>query len=177
MFDEPNWLITTFIGAVIGLLLPYLVDVTKYLWRYWKSEPLVGQWFEYHANFVGGENHISSGVWKINKGFSHEFTVNFTHNTGGKLEYRGALFEERGHIVAELKSYSHRNESLYYRFMNPIASERVIPGIWLSFERDGRICSGAAILSKEELPMSEVLGTLKTLIESSSKFPALVVKQ
>ncbi len=175
MQNEPHWLIVALIGAMLGLLLPYLARVPRFVWRLRTTEPLEGEWFEYHTTFVGQKQRTSSGVWTVRKGFFNRLVVEFQHETGGTLAYKGYLFEERGHVVVVLKSASHATETVYYRFIDPIASERPIPGLWLSFDREGSICSGAAILSHKSMEESEVTSMFGNFFQRTAKIPALRV--
>ena len=177
MSSDPHWLIIAVVGAGIGFLLRYIVYVPRFIWQYRHREPLEGKWLEYHTTFVGGKQIITEGVWTVRKGFLHKLTVRFQHKTGGTLKYKGFIYEERGHAIAVLKSTSHRKETVYYRFVNPIGSEHSIPGLWLSIDRGGMICSGSAILSREPIMEEEVIQEFKRLIDRSAKIPGLRVKQ
>jgi|SRR5882724_1651074 len=175
--NEPHWLVVAVIGAILGLLLPYMMYLLRFLWRYRKSDRLEKSWFEYHATFTEGRAIIVGGTWHIKKGFRHRLVVTFQHEKDDGLKYKGVLHKERGHILAVLASISDDEETLYYRFVTPVGSQSTVPGLWLSYDRDGRVCAGSAILSQEPLEETAVGPILSNMVEQSGAIPALRVKK
>jgi hypothetical protein len=174
--DEPHWLITTVAGTVFGILLPYLGHGIRFIWRYRRKDRLEGEWLEYHASFAG-DAVLLGGAWRIKKGFRHRLVVDFQHENDKNLRYRGLLREERGQIIAMLKLVSDDEETLCYRFVKPVGDRDAVPGLWLSYARDGKIFSGAAVLSRKPLDETEVEKLFSNTIEQQAKFPALRIKE
>lgn len=170
--NEPNWIVEIIIGTVLGLALPGLIRVIRFVWRRRKPDRLEGVWYEYHVTFENGQAEIVGGTWRVRRGL-RGLRVAYEHKDDEKLRYGGLVARERGHLLAVLHA-SGDAETLYYRFVDPVGNRSVVPGLWLSYDRDGYICSGSAFLSlKEQDDKAEIRRLLSGAVELETSSPAL----
>jgi hypothetical protein len=169
--NEPNWILANILSVVLGLALPELIRLIRFLWRRRKSDRLERDWFEYHVTFVGGQAFIVGGTWSVRRGLKG-LRVDYKHRDDATLSYKGLIARERGHLLATLHASSDA-ETLYYRFIDPVGSRTVVPGLWLSYDREGRICSGSALLSLEAIDDTVVGRMLSAAVDLDASLPAL----
>lgn len=77
-------------------------------------------------------------------------------------------------IIFTMKSKNEQSELWVLRFIKPLSSRsEEIFGIWLSFDHDKHICSGAVILSKQKLISEDIEVKLKQYIQRCQKAPIM----
>jgi len=140
-------------GALLGLVLPWIIKFFYHLFRRYRNLHLLGDWYGYHLSYIDGKELIINSDWKIKRGIFRDYSVNYKHNN---LEYNGTVTTELTHLIFKFKSLKHK-ENVIYRFNNPLQSKfDLIPGLWLSYDHDFYICAGGAFISRKEFSTDEL---------------------
>ncbi|MEV6527050.1 hypothetical protein AB0M43_34490 [Longispora sp. NPDC051575] len=171
---EPNWIITSVVGAVIGVLVVPFYRVLLYPFRRLRRHPLGGLWYSYSYSFIDGRLHLRHGTFHVRSGVLQRYVVsreNFGRYppptfgaTPPPLRYRGSVYEEHDHYVMVFQGRTH-TETLVYRFVNRIPSNAgIIPGIWLAYDHDLNPAAGTAIISREPLAPETVTSLLRSWV-------------
>jgi hypothetical protein len=181
---EPNWIVTSVVGAVLGALVSAYGTLLGYPIRRLRRNHYVGDWFEYHWTYHSGQRHLWRARLCIRRGYLQSYSVQFDHlpqqvsqPSGGTapaapsedrvLRYRGEMHLRENHVVITLNAHTHE-ESLVYRFRQWIPSNKdPVPGLWMSFDHTGAPAAGAALLSDRELSEAEVEAGFRSAIESA----------
>ena len=172
--DEPSWIVTVLVSGIVGWSLPYVGRVLYYCVRRLKKDHLEGEWYGYHWTYKSGLPILNKSTWHIGKGVLHRFCVRYAHQDG--MSYRGYAQVERAQLVVRIHS-TRNQETPYFRFTWPIASNaEVLQGIWMSFDHDVHIASGAHILSRKALTDEEAIGTIKETMRWEKSYPVMKVK-
>jgi len=172
IIGEPNWIIISVVGAILGALIARYGSIVLYPIRYLKKEPLIGDWFDYHFTFVNGARYVAESPVKIRRGKLRGISVEIrdqdvvsqsgvldNKRTDG-LTYRGTLRREGPHLVVEVHGVGHI-ELLIFRFIYRLPSnDAVIPGVWMSFDHDMNPTAGLMILSRTRLRRSAAIRLL-----------------
>lgn len=116
---SPHCLIVAAIGALIGLILPYVFKVILFISRCFRKHYLEGIWYEYHLNFMDDTSVLKKEVWRIKKGFLEKLVIRTNSVPDGKQKYKGVIYSERGHLVVKFKATTHLEE-VFCRFPSPI---------------------------------------------------------
>lgn len=176
---EPNWLVTTLVGAAIGALIPSFGPAVLYPFRRLRKDEYVGSWNEYYWTWYDGSKQMWTGRVSISRGVLRPYVVRIEEMQLGSPEsgndattqpvhkYRGGLRLEGGHVIFELRATTH-TESVVTRFPQwiPSSSDRVV-GIWFAFDHSGTPTAGATLLTKDELEESEAKELLGQRVSSS----------
>jgi hypothetical protein len=163
--SEPNWLVTTFAGAVIGALIAPSLSLLKYLLHRSQNHPLHGLWFSYQYTFIEGERVLRYGVISVRNGIRHRYVAIRQSSadppteeglfSSSAVNYKGYVFDELDHYVMVLTSRSHSETSMW-RFLGRVSSnDTVTPGLRISYDYDGNPTAGAVLLSREPLADEE----------------------
>lgn len=150
------------VGAALGWLLPYFARAVLHLFLRFQKDHLEGSWFGYHWTYVNSIPTLYKSEWRFKKGIFHRFSIRTF--LGGKVKYIGYGHIERSQLV--IKIHNRRNqETARFRFKWPISSnDNILPGIWLSFDHDIKIASGAFLLSRLSLSDVDAEESLKNLV-------------
>ncbi|WP_371617805.1 hypothetical protein [Streptomyces sp. NBC_00454] len=160
--EEPNWIISALLGAIIGALISPAGKAVLYPVRRLKPHPMAGKWYSYHVSFMAGQPIFRYGTITVKTGIRTRYSIQRTTSaapfgadgrpTPPVLTYSGGtLTEEADHIVMTFLGSSHR-ETLTYRFLSRIPSNSsVIPGVWMAYDHDLNPAAGTAILSRDPL--------------------------
>lgn len=168
-----NWLRDNILGALIGLIIPWVLKFLYYQLNLFKKRTLKGVWNGYHLTYYDGTFKILHSVWTIRRGVFQDYTVIAQHSN---VTYTGAIKPELNDLVITMKSTSHK-EVVVYRFNNPLKSKQeIIPGIWLSYDHDINICSAAAFLSKEQLTEEELMKKFSEYFQKETGLPLMRIK-
>ncbi len=170
--NEPNWIITSFVGALIGVLIVPLYQMFIYPFRKRQWHPLGGKWYSYSYSFLDGRLQLRHGTFTVRHGVLQRFVVdrlNFgqyppppSSPQPPPLRYRGTIYEEHDHYVMTLEGRTH-TESLLYRFVNRVPSNAgIIPGVWMAYDHDLNPAAGTAIISREPLAPEVVVHLLRS---------------
>lgn len=170
--SEPNWMIVSVVGAILGALIARYGSIVLYPMRRFKKEPMIGHWYDYHFTFVNGKRYIAESPVNIRRGKLRGISVEIRDqdvvSQSGALDnkrkdgltYQGILRREGPHLVIEVKGVGHI-ELLIFRFIYRLPSnDSVIPGVWMSFDHDMNPTAGLMILSRRRLRRSAAIPLL-----------------
>ena len=172
MPNEPNWIITALVGAILGALVVPTVRLLAYPARRIRSHQLGGSWYTYHYSYVNGKPALRYGLLTISTAIASRYAVRLTTSArtiGAEqspvepiLTYRGRTVPDHvGHLVIMLYGNSHK-ELLMFRFLSRIPSNaQVVPGVWMAYDHDGHPAAGSEILSRTPLSNTTVQAQLR----------------
>lgn len=162
--QQPHWLVSTVIGAILGILLPYFGKAFYYMLRRFKKYYLEGVWNGYLYSHKDGVPIISQIKFKIRKGFYSQYKATL-HYEDGTLSYKGIMKIENAQAYVYISSTQHE-EHASLRFGVPIASKsHKIVGLWLSHDHDQYIGSGPFVLSRDPIKLAEIESTVESSIK------------
>ncbi|SFC94441.1 hypothetical protein SAMN05421780_11365 [Flexibacter flexilis DSM 6793] len=163
---EPNWIITTLIGTVIGYLYPYFIKGIIYIGRLlFTKHYLTGQWNSYYQIWENNLAVIKHEKWTVSLGYNSKLKVKIKTVAEGNLNYSGELTEERGHLIVTLKAKEY-DERVFGRYPIPIPSnDATVVGLWLGVDFNAHATVGANILSRIELDNEKIIILLREYTE------------
>lgn len=160
---EPNWIVVTLIGAVIGAIASQYWSIIFYPLRLLKHDPLMGGWYDYHFTFVHGRRYLAESIVSIRRGLLVgrsirmqdqdliRYSEGLDRDRKDGLTYRGLVSVEGPHLLIRMHATSH-NELLVFRLINRLPSNAsVIPGVWMSFDHELNPTAGIMILSRQQM--------------------------
>lgn len=159
LIQEPNWIVLTIIGTVIGYLFPYIVSGISFIWRLlFAKHYLTGQWNNYYQIWENNLPALKHEKWKVETGFNSRLKVSIsTTLTDGALSYTGELIEERGHLVAILRAAEYE-ERAFNRYPIPVpGNASTVVGLYLGVDFNGRATVGTTVLSRVELQAEQLI--------------------
>ncbi|MEM0978803.1 MAG: hypothetical protein AAGH78_00880 [Cyanobacteria bacterium P01_H01_bin.58] len=149
--QRPHWLVQTLIAILLGSLMPRLGRILFLIFRWFKKDYLVGEWYKYHLSYKYGEPELFETTWLIRRGFLNPYRITYNHS-GKSLIYRGSMKIEKDQMLFVLKASSHQ-ETVIYRTNNPIPSaNKYVYGLWMSYDHDVKIASGATLMCRKKMP-------------------------
>jgi hypothetical protein len=159
------------IGAIVTYALPAVVGIPRYLWQIHKGETAAeGIWYSYHWTRKDHAPHTRFTRWKIKRNFRGQLCVR-SWGSDASPAYKRSAFHGKGTAFREWGFLVISSASRYYngqwtiRLLDPIVpEEKLVPGLWLSFDFDGKLIAGPMIFSRRLLPDAEVESLLKSLI-------------
>lgn len=158
-FAQPNWLLQSILGAIIGILLPYLFRLIKNLYYFFSKESFwVGKWFVYHWSFYDEEPRLFKSTAEIKKAFLHRYSVKVTQSETN-LVYSGTCRMGDNEMVMKFYSKNHE-ENFIIKFEKVIASKEKMYGLWLSIDHDRHIASGVQLFTRKALTDLEIEGEI-----------------
>ena len=163
------------IGAILTLAFEWLPKIYGSWQIRRKHFALLGTWKGFHYTFENGKPALIPTNWRISKGLSTAFKA---HMEEPGLSYNGKLvFEGDDRLIIYLQSTTH-NETMVFRFQNPLNSNKnPVVGLWLSFNLDKVITSGAAMLQNNELEPDLAAKFLKeNIVQCKEGFPVMRIK-
>lgn len=166
--NEPDWVLTTLIGAVAGCLLPYFIKSLSFVARRFRREMAEGEWYVYHTTNRGGILDIQPAIFSIRKGFDAKFVVEERREGLKYPMYKGTLRSERNFWLVRLQGVKHVEEVLI-RFYSPIPSRDAVTwGLYLGVDFEGNPMSGPIMISRQEFSTEYALNFLlaKTKVHS-----------
>lgn len=163
--NEPNWLVSAVVGAVFGVFLPFAAKACYFVFRRFKKYHLEGLWHGYLYSYKTNQSIICEFELRIRKGFTSRYRVRMRY-TDGTMAYKGTMDIENAQVYMNLSSRQHEEHPVF-RFNLPIPSnDRTLTGLWLSFDNDMHIGSGAVVLSRDPLDAKDFEEIAKTGIHS-----------
>jgi hypothetical protein len=172
---QPNWIIVTIIGAVIGAVVSQYWTVIFYPVKLLRSDSLGGCWYDYHFTFVHGKRYLAESIVRIRRGILSERSVyvqdqDLVRYAGGidpdrkdGLTYKGNVQVEGPHLIVRLRATSHK-ELLVFRLINRLPSNAsTIPGVWMSFDHELNPTAGVMVLSRERMTPNDATTMLLEL--------------
>ncbi|MET8152653.1 hypothetical protein ACIBSW_30010 [Actinoplanes sp. NPDC049668] len=154
--QEPNWIIVTLVGALVGASVTWWSTPIRYLRARNSHGYLLGTWYEYHYTFRHGRMMLGRAVVTIRPGFRSSLKADVVshevHADGmvTDLSYTGQVRRE-GHLVLSLSGRSH-DDTMMMRYIERLPSNPApMLGIWLSQDHDCLPAAGVSALSRKEL--------------------------
>lgn len=170
--QRPNWLIQILVAIMLGSLLPKLGKMLLLISRWLKKDHLEGRWYKYHLSYRHGEPEIFETIWFIRRGLLNPYRITYKHS-GQSLTYRGSMKIEKDQMLFVLKASSHQ-ETVIYRTNNPIPSvNKFVYGLWMSYDHDVRIASGATLMCKEKIPKDKAIQEMLTRFQFEKDRPLM----
>jgi len=162
--QEPNWMVRTLAGFLLGYFFTYILKGINYLWRqFFTKNYLTGQWHGYYNVWENNKPVLKQEKWMVSFGFNSKLKVNV--NTGTNLSFKGELIEEKGQLIIILKAKDF-NERVFCRYPIPIpGNDSTVVGLYLGVDFNGHATSGVTILSRTELQEDEIPALVKKNIE------------
>lgn len=152
--EQPNWIIVTIVGAVLGALLTEFGAIVAYPVRRLRRDALEGTWHQFNYTQRNGRPFLNKATLEIDKSLLGGLKGTMTDQSG-ELLYTGRVRREAGHVVAELKAASHE-ETLTLRFIGTIVTkDAFMPGVWMAYDRDSYPAAGAALLSRNDADLEK----------------------
>ena len=143
-------IINSVLSAMIGFNVPYIIKFLGFLIKRWSKSNLRGEWFSY--SFLTQHNHptLVQGRIIIQRGILVLFKTLVFENG---LKYKGKLYLENNHIIMIHKIKTEfRNEIAFIRVdCSRYSNQSKYCGLWLSYDSNNQICSGAILISRDEL--------------------------
>jgi hypothetical protein len=151
---EPNWIVVSVVGAVLGAVVARFGGVLTFPFR--RTKEPVGVWNVYHHTFRQGSLQL---VWE-------RMTISKAPLGGLKVVvkdpmdpdsqiYRGSVAVEGGAIVVITMRGSRgfgTNGLVSIRLQSRLPPDhRVMYGMWLAYDHDGCITAGTVVISRDEL--------------------------
>jgi hypothetical protein len=166
---EPNWIVTTLLGAIAGYLFPYLIKFLLFVARRFRRDIAEGIWHEYHITNREGTPYIEHYLWNIRKGLLNEYVIKETRPPLKEVIYQGTLSFERNFWLIKLRALKHKEEASI-RLFSPIttADERTW-GLFLALDFQGRAIAAPLVISKEEMTDTDVLKLFSDKVSVQSK--------
>ena len=159
--QRPHWLVQILVGIALGALLPRLGKMVFFLFKWFKKDYLSGTWHKYHLSYMQGKPELIETTWLIQRGLLNPYKITYTY-AGTTLLYRGAMRIEKDQMLFVLKASSHQ-ETVIYRTNNPIpTASKFIYGIWMSYDHDIKIASGATLMSKKQMSKDEAFKEIQS---------------
>ncbi len=152
--QNPNWIVSAAVGALLGILLPYIGKLCYSAIRRFKKYYLEGPWYGYLYSHKKEQSVICEFRLTIRKGFTSRYSIRMKY-TDGLLSYKGTMDVENAQVYMHLHS-KHHDEHPAFRFNLPIPSnDKIMTGLWLSLDNDMHVASGAIVLSRDKLSKNE----------------------
>ena len=159
------------LGAMISYLLPGIIGLPKYIWQIHKGDTAAeGIWHSYHCTRKQGLAHIRRTRWKIKRNFRGQFTAKCWGNDASplykrsRLQGKGTAFREAGFLVITAKSTSYFGHWTI-RILDPLIPEEAFyPGLWLSYDFDGKLIAGPIVFTHQPLTEAEAQSLLRSQI-------------
>jgi len=170
-----NWDWLEKIAIIVGLIWA-IIAVARWIWAYiirTQLKGLEGTWHEYHWTNPDGKNTKFKWLHSTLKAKSRFFSSYklFYENSGNNYAGTARYIDKRtdglsGDILLKVQKKSSRPKStIYFRYNIPERqfgnNNDEITGIWLSYNFDKDITSGASILSQKEIPQNELEAKFK----------------
>ncbi|MEU8202016.1 hypothetical protein [Streptosporangium sp. NPDC049046] len=166
VLDEPNWLIVTALGAVLGATAQWWWLAARHLLVRWKPHRMQGEWHECHYTFRYGREELGRGRLTIKKGLLHRVAVTIydeerhVKGKGHGLDYSGELTGE-DHILISVRERNHPH-TVVMRFNDPLPSNpEPIVGLWLSEDHDRCPAAGVTLLTRDRLSDEQACALLR----------------
>jgi len=178
--------IAGFLVVLIGAFIAFIKWIKANIDRT-KLKGLEGIWHEYHwTNPDGVDTKFKwlHSTLKAKSGFFSSYELLYINN-GDPFHGTARYIDKRtdglsGDILLKVqnkKKYSTSKATIYFRYNIPerqIGNNNDIAGIWLSYNFDKEITSGASILSQREIPMNELDGKFKEYFDNNKA--SIIVK-
>lgn len=183
--NQPMWHWSMVLGALLGLVLTGLSTYARKLFSlpglvinfYFKKSALVGDWHSYHWTYVKSKPGIVKSFVQIRRGFLHPYVVILKEKIQSELSYKGQIKIEKDQILIFFDSTDH-HESLILRLRDPLGkTAEELCAIWLGFDHDGDVASGALLLTKSELSEDAAKQVIPKHVENPSNAALMCLRR
>ncbi|MCF2502735.1 hypothetical protein L0663_05055 [Dyadobacter sp. CY107] len=161
---EPNWIVTLFLGAAVGAVFgsySQLWNLLTFVYRrFFVVMRYEGTWYSYHWTYIQHEPKIVFSIVDIRKGIWSPYRFKLTQR-GTNLIYKGTGRVEGSHLIFNFRATGHEERTIC-RFQDILTSLDVTAGLWLSYDHDKNVASGAIILSQNEIPAEDIERTIRS---------------
>ncbi len=169
------------LAAMVGHFYNSIVELVRFRWRriFEPVSAIEHVWFEYHWTMHHRVVVLAKGkMTRTKSGGVAPYHVELEHNNINNTTYSGTATRENGHILMTLSSRQGKPETLTYRFPEPIGKKiENLHGLWLSYNYDEYIATGASILTKQEIPDANISDEIAKGIELVAGKPLMEVKK
>jgi len=150
---------------LIGMALPFIFKIIKYIIRRQQRTNICGEWFSYSIIMENNTPVVLEGHVIIKKGIMHLYKVEFTE---GELKYQGGLTIENNHILSSNTTNDGiRKETSFIRIdRSSYAGRFSLYGYWLSYDSDNYLSCGVMILSKSKMEKEKVMSEASLMSKS-----------
>jgi hypothetical protein len=169
---EPNWLIVTLLGALLGAVVGSVSIPAGRLRARKRHRVLVGTWHECHFTLRHGQVILGRATViiepSLRAGLRAVVDQQETHPDGmvTDLSYTGQVRRE-GHLVLALTGRSH-DETLVLRYLEHLPSNTApMVGLWSSQDHDCLPASGVSALSRTKLTDEQARQLLSSRVVSA----------
>jgi hypothetical protein len=176
MTAEPNWIIVTIIGAVLGAIVARYGAAILWPIRRLKRHPIEGLWHSWHYTFHNDGEQLRSGEIRIRRGVLRPLviTANATSASGQKLgstrsEYNGQIKVEANTIFLTLSAKNH-DETVTMRFASRVSFDMPeLHGLWMSYDFDLHPAAGIEILTRTRISEESALELISDITQRGDK--------
>ena len=157
-----EWLIG-FVSAVFGYLMQrFGATLGSSSHNMDEKDIIERRWYEYHYSRQNSRPILRHNLLLVKRKSRNVFNV----KTSAEGNYEGILVKERSHLVIHLRGVGNYQALWEIRLQEPVPeNDKIIPGLWLSFDFDGQIISGPIILSQAALSDEQAERYLRQLIQ------------
>ncbi len=159
MYTEPPWFVVSIIGAILGLLMPFIWKILVFSVRKLSTHHLEGLWFGYYFIIENDVPKLGSETLQIQKGIFHYLVIegeSLNQAISIQQKYSGNVYEERNFLIIQMKPTGH-DEHIFIRLKRPIpGNDKFMYGLWSALDFDGNASVGPMIMSRKELSKTEL---------------------
>jgi hypothetical protein len=168
------------IGAIMSYSLPFLVGAPRYVWLSRKQRQVVeGVWHSYHYTRKSSKPELLHTRWIIRRTLRGQLLVSCWGDDSApsykrtSIQGRGNAFQEHGFLVMTVAAMKYRAQ-WSIRVRDPIPSnEKCVPGLWLSFDFDGKLIAGPIFFAREPITETEAATLIRSLIAVNPQYRQL----
>jgi hypothetical protein len=150
-------------GAAIQRYFDYVTGFPGYVWRRLRSRPaLDGTWYSYHYSRQHSRPLLKTVAWVIRRDFRGHYLAKCQYDDSPALRGAGSVSRERGFLVLHVSATTYEAEWTI-RILDPLpTNERVVPGLWLSYDFDGELIAGPMIFGRERMSEAQAEDVLRS---------------
>jgi hypothetical protein len=158
------------IGAVFGVLLPWIWKVSLYLSvTHWKKNKLVRTWYTYHFTYEEGKPILRQEIFEIKRNILGDLIASTSDVERPDLEYKGKIDEERNFIICKMSGI-HHYEEYTVRFEDPIPGKRLMMwGMFTTVDFDNNLFSSIRLASDSKISFDEAEKLLRSRLKCENE--------
>ena len=177
MLNEPHWLFIAFVGAIIGIVLPYLSRVASFLFRMLSGNPYLGDWYIYVCCSQRKKPITTKSLISIKNGVSQKYKVKMKDDIINRHFCGTAFVEQNNLCIVFRQTEGGFKETSFHKYEIGIPSNKdVLYGFYLGYDYDLKVSCGCSILSKNQLSDEVLSQYIKNVYNKSSDMPFLNVE-
>lgn len=176
MTAEPNWIVVTVIGAILGAIVARYGAVILWPVRRLKQHPIEGLWHSWHYTFHNDGEQLRSGEIMIRRGVLRPLVITANATTANgqtvsptRSEYNGRIKVEANTILLILSAKNH-DETVTMRFASRVSFDMSeLHGLWMSYDFDLRPAAGIEILTRTRIREEAALELISDITQRGDK--------